>query len=65
MVFSEWTDWEFTNGCPLTCGGGQALREKQCMNGVIPMPAEACGGGPDSEMATCNDDRCPGNLYVE
>ncbi|XP_057298019.1 SCO-spondin-like isoform X2 [Hydractinia symbiolongicarpus] len=55
--FSDWSDF---GGCSVTCGNGQQMRNRTCLN---PKPAhggKSCSGA-FSETKSCNEKECPVN----
>uniref|UniRef100_A0A668UA49 Peptidase M12B domain-containing protein n=1 Tax=Oreochromis aureus TaxID=47969 RepID=A0A668UA49_OREAU len=57
VVHGSWSGWSEFSSCSRTCGGGVALRTRQCNN-----PRPAFGGndceGPDIEAELCNQQPC-------
>lgn len=57
-VWGGWSNW---TQCPVTCGGGLAVRVRQCIgpfNGGAP-----CNGTANDTMV-CNTQPCPGTATV-
>ena len=53
--FSEWSAW---TACPVSCGGGRRLRERECLTqGKVVINCV----GPLREIEDCNTQPCPGD----
>lgn len=57
MVDGVWSNWGSWGACPVSCGGGNKQRTRQCDN-----PAPAIGGqqcpGSDQSTTTCSTNPC-------
>ncbi|XP_038056242.1 SCO-spondin-like [Patiria miniata] len=55
--WSAWSDWP---ECPVTCGGFELLRDRECTNPVPHHGGDACPGDAQ-ETYLCSDNPCPVN----
>ena len=57
-VWTEWSDWSV---CPVTCGGSNHTKERECLG-------RAHGGedceGDNIESKRCGEEPCPGELLI-
>ena len=58
VLDSIWADWNQWGSCSAPCGGGTQTRTRTC-DYQSNYGGKYCSG-PTYEIATCNDDYCPG-----
>ena len=55
-----WTEWNEWGDCSVTCGAGNAMRERYCIN-PPPTDGGAYCTGDRTETEACNLGACPTN----
>ena len=53
--WSDWTEWE---ACPVTCGGGDQSRTRDCNSPPPQNGGDSCTG-ESTDTQTCNTNPCP------
>ena len=56
LVTATWGNWESWNLCPVTCGGGNRIRMRECNDPDA--TAGACDGEQPTETKVCNSEDC-------
>jgi len=59
-VNGQWGSWSGYGKCSKTCGGGSAVRTRQC-NSPAPSNGGAACKGVSRDNKKCNDNKCPVN----
>ena len=63
VVDGGWSEWPEWSACPVTCGGIDIWRYRQCSE-----PLPAYGGadcnGDNSEVTSCGEYPCPGKMFL-
>ena len=64
LVNGDWGEFSEWDECPVTCGGAEHSRHRECNN---PAPAHGghdctADGSTNVETETCNENPCPGRL---
>ena len=62
VVVGEWSAWSTYSTCSSTCGTGSKSRTRNCTN-PSPMNGGADCSGDINEIADCNTELCPGEIF--
>ena len=67
IVNGAWSEWQPWFSCSVTCGGGKQSRTRECNNPTPENGGSECttDGSSGTEMRNCQENGCPGILYLE
>ncbi|CAH1780926.1 unnamed protein product [Owenia fusiformis] len=57
-IDGQWSEWNITSQCSVTCGGGTLVRERKCNNPTAMYGGLACEGA-SLDNYKCNSNPCP------
>ena len=62
--WGDWTDWET---CPVTCGGADQSRTRECDTPAPEYGGDDCtvDGSTGSETQRCNENPCPSKSNIK
>ena len=66
LVNGNWGDWVEWSKCPVTCGGSDQSRTRNCDNPAPLYGGTDCSvdGSTNIETRRCNENACPGSIYI-
>lgn len=59
MIDGGWSDWQDTQSCTQTCGGGVQWKTRSCTNPVPQNGGKFCEGSDKGFWSMCNTQPCP------